>query len=189
MCNSTRVVSWAARSAAMSPVTVASAALAGMMPTAGTKPLSRSVSTWRLYPSTSVDSDLRPWRMCASSTLIRRSLATPRRRLAMPAGVTCTSWSRTWRAAATAAHAAAGAWGWAATSTATDSSAASTTPRAWSRATGSSQSMCKAAIRLGALSTPASAWVAKATVPSASPHPCWRAITPKALRRAWPIKL
>jgi hypothetical protein len=38
----------ASRSAVMPPVTLASGALAGVMPTAVTMPESRSVSTWRL---------------------------------------------------------------------------------------------------------------------------------------------
>ena len=49
----------------MSPVTLASGALAGVMPTAGTRPVSRSRSTCRLYPSNSTERDLRPCRISA----------------------------------------------------------------------------------------------------------------------------
>jgi hypothetical protein len=78
----------------------------GVMPTAGTSPVSRSRRTCRLYPSNSTERDLRPCRMSPSSTLIRRSLATPRRS-AGAGPVKSTSWSRTWQATATAATAAA----------------------------------------------------------------------------------
>ena len=99
MCSSARVSPAASRSAAMWPVTLASGALAGVIPTTGTRPVSRSRSTCRLYPSNSIERDLRPCRIWLSSTLIRRSLATPRRSAgAGPAR--STSWSRTWRAAA-----------------------------------------------------------------------------------------
>ena len=80
MCSSARRCPAASRSAAMESVTLASGALAAVMPTAGIRPVSRSRSTCRLYPLNSTDLLLRPWRMSASSTLIRRSVATPRRR-------------------------------------------------------------------------------------------------------------
>src|SRR6266851_4253292 len=77
MCSSAKVIPPASRSVSMSPVTLASGAFAGVIPTAGTSPVSRSVSTCRLYPSNSTDRDLRPCRIWPSSTLMRRSLAHP----------------------------------------------------------------------------------------------------------------
>src|SRR5215472_14223262 len=44
-----------------------------------------------LYPSTRTLRLLRPWRICPSSTLIRRSFATPLIRLAFPFSLTSTS--------------------------------------------------------------------------------------------------
>src|SRR5689334_13884240 len=83
------------------PVTAASGTLAAVIPTAGTRPVSRSRSTCRLKPPNSTERDLRPCRIWSSSTLIRRSSATPRR--SAGAGPDrSTSWSRTWRATATA---------------------------------------------------------------------------------------
>ena len=55
----------------------ASGALAGVTPTATIRRESRSRSTWRLCPSTSRLRLFRPWRISASSTLIRRAAATP----------------------------------------------------------------------------------------------------------------
>jgi hypothetical protein len=79
MCSSDKVNPAASRPAAMASVTLASGALAGVMPTAGIRPVSRSRSTCRLQPSNSTERDLRPCRIWPSSTLIRRSSATPRR--------------------------------------------------------------------------------------------------------------
>ena len=59
-------------------------ALARVMPTAGTSPVSRSRSTCRLYPPNSTERDLRPCRISASSMLIRRPMATPRRKAPAP---------------------------------------------------------------------------------------------------------
>src|SRR5437868_2449387 len=95
MCNSFKETACVARSALMASVTLASGALAGVIPTARIRPLSKSCSTCRLYPSTRTLRLLRPWRICPSSALIRRSLATPLIRLAFPASSTCTSCSLT----------------------------------------------------------------------------------------------
>jgi hypothetical protein len=67
--------------------------------------------------------------------------------------------------------------------------AASTTPSACGSAAGSSQSRSNAAFKLEAASSGTPACSASTAVPSASPHPCWRANTPTTLRSAWPIRL
>src|SRR6266478_591219 len=95
MCNSFKATFCRSRSSLIASVTLASGALAGVIPTARMRPLSRSWSTWRLYPSTRTLRLLRPWRICPSSTLMRRSLATPLIRLAFPFSSTCTSWALT----------------------------------------------------------------------------------------------
>jgi len=77
----------------MAWVTLASATLAGVIPTARMRLVSKSCSTWRLYPSTRTLRLLRPCRICPSSTLIRRSFATPLTRLAFPCSLTWTSCS------------------------------------------------------------------------------------------------
>src|SRR5215510_1652520 len=187
MCSSASCHPAASRSAVMSPVTLASGRLAAVIPTAGTSPVSRSRSTCRLYPSNSTERDLRPCRISASSTLIRRSRATPRRSAgAGPAR--STSWPRTCRAVVTAAAAAS----WPARpamNASTWSSRPSTSARAASRAAGSSQSASSAAFRLEAASCGTPACAAATAVPAACPRPCSTAITPRALRRACPIKL
>ena len=70
MRSSARCHPAAPRSAATSPATAASGTLAGVRPTADTRPVSRSRLTCRLYPSNSTDRDLRPCRLSGSSTLI-----------------------------------------------------------------------------------------------------------------------
>src|SRR5579885_1265535 len=84
MGSSSRWASCALRSASRASVTLASGALAGVSPTACTRPVSRSYSTCRLYPSTRRLRLLRSWRIWASSRLMRRSLATRRRRVGSP---------------------------------------------------------------------------------------------------------
>src|SRR5690242_19842983 len=71
----------------------------------------------------------------------------------------------------------------------TRSSSPSTWARAASRAAGSSQSVSSAAFKLEAASCGTPARSAIMAVPAACPRPCTTAITPRALRRACPIKL
>src|SRR5579872_5238563 len=83
------------RSAPISFVTLASATVAGVMHTARMKPVSKSWSTWRMSPSTRTLRLLRQCRVSTSSTLMRRSLATPLIRLAFPLSSMWTSCSFT----------------------------------------------------------------------------------------------
>src|SRR5260370_428343 len=85
---------------------------AAVIPTAQTSPRgSRSCSTWRVEPSTRTRRLLRPWRIWASSLLLRRARLTARRRVGTPcAGCgpscvrTCTAAARlAWTAAASRA--------------------------------------------------------------------------------------
>ena len=100
LCHARSVHCCAATSAAIASVTLASGALAGVTPTATIRRASRSRSTWRLSPSTSRLRLCRPWRISASSTLIRRSAATPWRRVGVPCGAVTMSCVRTCSATA-----------------------------------------------------------------------------------------
>src|SRR6266566_2796904 len=133
---------------------------------------------------------LRPWRICASSIEIRRSRVTPRRIRATPCSSVPTSWSRTCLAAASpAATCGSPPPPSSAANPSTRPTAPSTTPSACPSAAGSSQSRSNAAFKLDAANSGVPARSASTRVPSASPHPCWRANTPTTLRSAWPNKL
>lgn len=79
MCNAGSVCWYAARLVSLVSVMLASGALAGMTDTATitTRRESRACSPWRLEPSPSRRQSLRPWRLSASSTPMRRSAAMP----------------------------------------------------------------------------------------------------------------
>jgi hypothetical protein len=108
----------------------------------------------------------------------------------MPSAPTTVSWAWIWRAAAKP-RATPGSWP-APSSVASPSTrptAPSTTPSACCSAAGSSQSRSNAAFKLDAANSGVPARSASTLVPSASPHPCWRANTPTTLPSAWPNRL